>query len=338
MKNYLIKDNLVKSLNGMGIGLFATLVVGTILSQIGTLAHWDLLVQLGTTAKVLMGGAIGAGVAYSLGAPPLVIFSCIVTGSIGAGAVQVVDANTIIKVGDPAGAYAASLITALAGKKIAGRTKVDIILVPIVCILIGGITGTFISPVVTQFTSGIGYIINRATELQPLYMGAIVSTVMGLVLVSPISSAALAASLGLSGLAAGAAVVGTSCQMIGFAVGSYKENGIEGIIAQGLGTAKIQFGNIVRNPLIAVPSTLASFILGMVSTTVFKMTANKIGAGMGTSGLVGQIQTIAEMGSGSIVKIIILHFILPAVISFSAAYIMKKKGYIKDNDMVLPSV
>jgi len=338
MGDKVMKNSLIKSLNGMGIGLFATLVVGTILSQIGNLAHWDLLIQLGTIAKVLMGGAIGAAVAYALEAPPLVIFSCIVTGSIGAGAVQIVDANTMIKVGDPAGAYVASLITTIVGKKIAGRTKVDIVLVPIVCILIGGIAGTFVSPVITQFTSGIGFIINRATELQPLYMGAIVSTIMGLVLISPISSAAMAASLGLSGLAAGAAVVGTSCQMIGFAVASYKENGLEGIIAQGLGTAKIQFGNIVKNPLIAVPSTVASFILGMFSTTVFKMTCNKIGAGMGTSGLVGQIQTVAEMGSGSIVKIIILHFVLPALISFTVAYAMKKKGYIKTNDMLLQSV
>ncbi|MDF2613293.1 MAG: sugar transporter subunit [Clostridia bacterium] len=333
-----MKNSMIKSLNGMGIGLFATLVVGTILSQIGNLFHLDLLVQLGSIAKVLMGGAIGAAVAYSLEAPPLVIFSCIVTGSIGAGAVQIVDTNTIIKVGDPAGAYVASLITAIIGKKIAGKTKVDIILVPMVCILVGGITGTFVSPIITQFTSWIGFIINRATELQPFYMGAIVSTIMGLVLISPISSAALAASLGLSGLAAGAAVVGTSCQMIGFAIASFKENGVEGLIAQGLGTAKIQFGNIVKNPLIAVPSTTASFILGIFSTTLFKMTSNKIGAGMGTSGLVGQIQTVAEMGPASIGKIIILHFILPALISFGVAYVMKKKDYIKTDDMLLQSV
>lgn len=333
-----MKENFIKTLNGMGIGLFATLVVGTILSQLGSLMHLNLLTQLGNMAKVLMGGAIGAAVAYSLEAPPLVIFSCIVTGSIGAGALQIADTDTLIKVGDPTGAYAASLITAVIGKKVSGKTKVDIILVPAVCIITGGLVGTFISPIIAKFMSFIGFIINQATQLKPLYMGPIVSVIMGLVLISPISSAALAASLGLSGLAAGAAVVGTSCQMVGFAAASYKENGIEGVIAQGLGTAKVQFANIVKNPLIAVPSTVSSFILGIFSTTVFKMTSNKVGAGMGSSGLVGQIQTVAEMGPSSIYKIIILHFVLPAIISYIIAEIMRKKGLIKEKDMLLKDI
>lgn len=333
-----MKENLVKTLNGMAIGLFATLVVGTILSQIGSLIHWNLLTQLGNMAKVLMGGAIGAAVAYSLGAPPLVMFSCIVTGTIGAGAIGIVDGDTFIKVGDPAGAYVASLITVIIGKKVVGKTKVDIILIPAICIISGGIVGTFVSPVISGFMSWIGFIINKATQLQPLFMGPIVSVVMGIVLISPISSAALATSLGLSGLAAGAAVVGTSCQMIGFAAASYKENGFQGAIAQGIGTAKVQFGNIIKNPLIAVPSTASSFILGIFSATIFKMTSNKIGAGMGTSGLVGQIQTVAEMGPSSIPKIIILHFILPALISYVIAVIMKKKGLIKENDMLLQDI
>ncbi len=333
-----MKENLVKTLNGMAIGLFATLVVGTILSQIGSLLHWNLLIQMGNIAKVLMGGAIGAAVAYSLGAPPLVIFSCIVTGTMGAGAVWTAQGDTLIKVGDPAGAYVASLITTIVGKKAIGKTKVDIILIPAICIIIGGLVGTFISPIISGFMSWIGFIINKATQLQPLFMGPIVSVVMGLVLISPISSAALATSLGLSGLAAGAAVVGTSCQMIGFAAASYKENGIQGAIAQGLGTAKVQFGNIVKNPLIAAPSTVSSFILGLFSATVFKMTSNKIGAGMGTSGLVGQIQTVAEMGPSSIFKIIILHFVLPALISYGIAVIMKKRGLIKENDMLLKDI
>ena len=333
-----MKENLVKTLNGMAIGLFATLVVGTILSQIGSLLHWNLLIQMGNIAKVLMGGAIGAAVAYSLGAPPLVIFSCIVTGTMGAGAVWTAQGDTLIKVGDPAGAYVASLITTIVGKKAIGKTKVDIILIPAICIIVGGLVGTFISPIISGFMSWIGFIINKATQLQPLFMGPIVSVVMGLVLISPISSAALATSLGLSGLAAGAAVVGTSCQMIGFAAASYKENGIQGAIAQGLGTAKVQFGNIVKNPLIAAPSTVSSFILGLFSATVFKMTSNKIGAGMGTSGLVGQIQTVAEMGASSIFKIIILHFVLPALISYGIAVIMKKRGLIKENDMLLKDI
>ncbi|MEG1255077.1 PTS sugar transporter subunit IIC [Clostridium sp.] len=330
-----MNEKLIKSLNGMGIGLFATLIVGTILNQLGILLDLDLFINIGSIAKVFMAGAIGAAVAYSLDAPPLVIFSSIVTSSIGAAAIKIVDGSAMLTVGDPAGAYVAALVTTIVGKRIFGKTYVDIILVPAICIIVGGITGLAISPIISKFIVSIGSIINNSTELHPAMMGAIVSTLMGMVLISPLSSAALAASLGLSGLAAGAAVVGTSCQMIGFAVISYKENGVEGLLAQGLGTSKIQFGNIVQNPLIAIPSIVASFIIGMVATTVFKMSCNSVGAGMGTSGLVGQIQTVAEMGIVSLPKILILHFILPGIISYIIAFGMKKMGYIKEGDMII---
>ncbi|MDZ5252493.1 PTS sugar transporter subunit IIC [Clostridium sp. LIBA-8841] len=333
-----MKNSLVKSLNGMGIGLFATLVVGTIIVQLGTLIDFDLFITLGSFAKVFMGGAIGAAVAYFLEASPLVIFSCVVTGSIGAGAIKSVDGAMILGVGDPAGAYIAAILTVLLGKLVAGKTKVDILLTPIVCIIFGGIVGLGISPTISQFVGIIGDLINRATEMQPIYMGAIISTIMGLVLVSPISSAALATSLGLNGLAAGAAVVGCSCQMIGFAVISFKENGVEGLIAQGIGTAKIQFGNVVKNPYILIPTVVSSFIIGILSTTVFKITSNSIGAGMGTSGLVGQIQTVAIMGKGAIPLILISQIILPALISLIIVKFLRKKNLIKDGDMLLEKI
>lgn len=333
-----MKKSLVKSLNGMGIGLFATLVVGTIIVQLGTLMNLNLLISLGGFAKVFMGGAIGAAVAYFLDASPLVVFSCIVTGSIGAGAIKSVDGMMVLGVGDPAGAYIAAILTVFLGKIVAGKTKVDILLTPIVCIIFGGIVGLLISPTISQFVGIVGDLINKATEMQPLYMGAIISTVMGLVLVSPISSAALATSLGLSGLAAGAAVIGCSCQMIGFAVISFKENGMEGLIAQGIGTAKIQFGNVVKNPYILIPTTISSLILGMMSTTLFQITSNSIGAGMGTSGLVGQIQTLAVMGQDSIILIIFSQIILPAIISLIIAKFLKKNNFIKDGDMLLEKI
>lgn len=333
-----MKNSLVKSLNGMGIGLFATLVVGTIIVQLGTLMDFDLFISLGNFAKVFMGGAIGAAVAYFLEASPLVIFSCIVTGSIGAGAIKSVDGAMILGVGDPAGAYIAAILTVLLGKLVAGKTKVDILLTPIVCIIFGGVVGLGISPTISQFVGIIGDLINRATEMQPIYMGAIISTIMGLVLVSPISSAALATSLGLNGLAAGAAVVGCSCQMIGFAVISFKENGIEGLIAQGIGTAKIQFGNVVKNPYIIIPTVVSSFIIGILSTTVFKIASNSIGAGMGTSGLVGQIQTIVVMGQQAIPLILISQIILPALISIIVAKFLRKNNLIKDGDMLLEKI
>ena len=333
-----MKNSLVKSLNGMGIGLFATLVVGTIIVQLGTLMDFDLFISLGNFAKVFMGGAIGAAVAYFLEASPLVIFSCIVTGSIGAGAIKSVDGAMILGVGDPAGAYIAAILTVLLGKLVAGKTKVDILLTPIVCIIFGGVVGLGISPTISQFVEIIGDLINRATEMQPIYMGAIISTIMGIVLVSPISSAALATSLGLNGLAAGAAVVGCSCQMIGFAVISFKENGIEGLIAQGIGTAKIQFGNVVKNPYIVIPTVVSSFIIGILSTTVFKIVSNSIGAGMGTSGLVGQIQTIAVMGQQAIILILISQIALPALISLIVAKFLRKNNLIKDGDMLLEKI
>ena len=333
-----MKNSLVKSLNGMGIGLFATLVVGTIIVQLGTLMDFDLFISLGNFAKVFMGGAIGAAVAYFLEASPLVIFSCIVTGSIGAGAIKSVDGAMILGVGDPAGAYIAAILTVLLGKLVAGKTKVDILLTPIVCIIFGGVVGLGISPTISQFVEIIGDLINRATEMQPIYMGAIISTIMGIVLVSPISSAALATSLGLNGLAAGAAVVGCSCQMIGFAVISFKENGIEGLIAQGIGTAKIQFGNVVKNPYIVIPTVVSSFIIGILSTTVFKIVSNSIGAGMGTSGLVGQIQTIAVMGQQAILLILISQIALPALISLIVAKFLRKNNLIKDGDMLLEKI
>lgn len=333
-----MKNSLVKSLNGMGIGLFATLVVGTIIVQLGTLMDFQLFITLGSFAKVFMGGAIGAAVAYFLGASPLVIFSCIVTGSIGAGAIKLVDGVMVIGVGDPAGAYIAAFLTVLLGNLIAGKTKVDILLTPMVCILFGGLIGIMISPTISEFVGFIGDIINRATEMQPIYMGAIVSTIMGLVLVSPISSAALATSLGLEGLAAGAAVVGCSCQMIGFAVISYKENGVEGLIAQGIGTAKIQFGNIVKNPYIVIPTVVSSFLIGILSTTIFKISSNSIGAGMGTSGLVGQIQTIAVMGSEGIPAILITQVILPAIISLFVVKFLRIRNLIKSGDMLIEKI
>lgn len=334
----LMKNTLVKSLNGMGIGLFATLVVGTIIVQFGTLVEVEIFIMLGNFAKIFMGGAIGAAVAYFLGSSPLVIFSCIVTGSIGAGAIKSVDGSMILGVGDPAGAYIAAILTVLLGNLVAGKTKVDILLTPMICILFGGIVGINISPIISEFVGVIGNIINKATEMQPLYMGAIISTIMGLVLVSPISSAALATSLGLEGLAAGAAVVGCSCQMIGFAVISYKENGVEGFIAQGIGTAKIQFGNIVKNIYIVIPTVISSLLLGMLSTTLFKISSNSIGAGMGTSGLVGQIQTFVVMGKESLISIILTQLILPAIVSYSVFIFLKKRSFIKDGDMLIEKI
>jgi len=342
-KKFSVREYFTKALNGMALGLFASLIIGLILKQIGEQLGIPTLAVFGQVAQFLMGPAIGAGVAYSIGAPPLAIFASIVTGAIGANTIFLGDAGMYtIRVGEPAGAFAAALIGAEAGKLIAGKTKVDIVLVPSITIILGGLAGVFVAPFVAAIMAWLGRRINTATVMHPFPMGVIVAVVMGVVLTLPISSAALAISLGLDGLAAGAAVAGCAAQMIGFAVSSYRENGLGGLIAQGLGTSMIQVPNILKNPFIWLPPTIASAIVGPLATTVFKMESNSIGAGMGTSGLVGQFGTYAKMvtekGQSStqvFIFITILHFILPALISLLVSEWMRRKQLIPYGDMKL---
>lgn len=328
-----LQEYIVKVLNGMALGLFASLIIGLILKQVGSKLGINLLVQFGQVSQYIMGPAIGAGVAYSIGTSPLGIIASAITGAIGAGTVTFLNGVVVLSIGEPVGALVASLIGAEFSKLIQGRTKVDIVIVPAGTIIIGGLVGNYIAPLIAQMMLLLGNFINIATELKPVPMGILLSVVMGMILTLPISSAALAISLGLSGLAAGAATVGCACQMIGFAVASYRENKIEGLIAQGLGTSMLQISNIVKNPKIWIPSIISSAILGPISTVLFKMENNKVGAGMGTSGLVGQFGTLEVMGNEGVLGIIILHFILPAVISLVISEYMRKKGLIKFGDM-----
>lgn len=341
MKKQWFKEYLIDTLGSMALGLFSSLIVGLILDQIGKILGIGMLVDLGRVAKFLMGPAIGIAVAYGRKAPALAVFSSAVTGAIGAGTVFLNSLNQYgITVGEPMGAFIAALIGVEVGKLVAGKTKVDIVVVPSTVIIIGGIVGKYISPVVAAVMSALGAIINTATVMNPIPMGILVSVIMGMVLTLPISSAALAIALGLSGLAGGAATVGCSAQMVGFAVASYRENKVGGLIAQGIGTSMLQVPNIIKNPLIWIPPTLASAILGPLSTTIFKMENVPEGAGMGTSGLVGQFGTFAAMSgtesSGMIlIKILLLHIILPAILTLIISEFMRKKGYIKPGDMKL---
>jgi uncharacterized membrane protein len=326
----------IKVLNGMGLGLFSSLIVGLILKQAGTYLQIDLLIQLGTVAQLLMGPAIAAGVARGIDAPPLAIFSVLVVGAVGAGTFKMGPPITAV-IGEPMGAAVAALIGAAVGKLIQGQGKgsLDILLVPLGTIIAGGLAGVFFAPYVAKVMNWLGNIINVATTMHPFMMGIIVSVVMGVVLTLPISSAALAISLGLSGLAAGAATVGCCCQMMGFAVMSYRENGVGGLISQGLGTSMIQMPNIARNPWIWLPPTLASAILGPASTMLFGMENNSVGAGMGTSGLVGQVGTFAVMKNAAWPGVITLHFALPAILSCIFAEMLRKKGFVGPSDMTL---
>ncbi|MFW5971985.1 MAG: PTS transporter subunit IIC [Bacillota bacterium] len=332
----IVRDYLVKVLNGMALGLFASLIIGLILKQVGTYFNFKSLIDFGSVAQQLMGPAIGVGVAYSIGVSPLGIFASLITGAIGAGTISSLPTGEyIIQIGEPVGALIASLAGAEFSRLIQARTKVDIVLVPAGTIIVGGLIGTWVAPFVVSMMSWLGNLINIATELHPIPMGIAVSILMGIILTLPISSAALAISLGLNGLAAGAATVGCSVQMIGFAVASYRENKFGGLIAQGFGTSMLQIPNIIKKPLIWIPPILTSAILGPIATVVFKMENNKIGAGMGTSGLVGQFATFEVMGSSAWPGIILLHFILPATLTLLISEFMRKKGLIKEGDMLL---
>lgn len=330
-----VKEYFIKVFNGMALGLFSSLIIGLIIKQIGTLFKIQVIVEFGQFAQYMMGPAIGAGVAYSLGASPLGIFASVVTGAIGAGTIYFDGGNAMIKIGEPVGAFVASLIGAEFSKLVQGKTKVDIVLVPLGTIIVGGLVGHYIAPAVSGLMAFIGNMINLATELKPIPMGILVSVLMGIALTLPISSAAIAISLGLSGLAAGASTVGCAAHMIGFAIASYRDNGFGGFIAQGIGTSMLQIPNTIRNPKIWIPAVVTSAILGPISTTIFKMEGNPIGAGMGTSGLVGQFATIDTMGSSPrvFIYILLLHFILPGIISFIVSEWMRKKGCIKEGDM-----
>jgi hypothetical protein len=210
---------------------------------------------------------------------------------------------------------------------------VDIVLVPAATIVAGGAVGVVAGPAVARMMYWLGSAINAAAALHPFPMGIVLSVAMGMILTLPISSAALSISLGLSGLAAGASTTGCCCQMIGFAVASFRENGTGGLIAQGLGTSMLQIPNIIRNPWIWVPPTAAAAVLGPLSTVVFRMENSPVGAGMGTSGLVGQVSTLAVMGSSAWPGILLLHFLLPAVLSLLFSEILRRTGHIRPGDM-----
>ncbi|MFW6388076.1 MAG: PTS transporter subunit IIC [bacterium] len=330
-----IRAYIVRVLNGMALGLFASLIIGLILEQIGFYTGIELIEQFGENGQRLMGPAIGVGVAYSVKASPLGMFAAVVTGAIGAGTVVRADAGIMLAIGEPAGALVAALVGAEVSRLVQGRTKMDIIVVPAMSILAGGFTGAFIAPAVAALMTAIGQFINLLTGLYPFPMGILVAVTMGVMLTLPISSAAIAISLGLSGLAAGAATIGCACQMIGFATASFRENRYAGLVSQGLGTSMIQIPNIVKNPRIWIPPIIASAILGPIGTVVFGMEGNRIGAGMGTSGLVGQFSTLETMGPAGIPGMVLLHFILPAILTLLVSEYMRKRNWIRPGDMAL---
>lgn len=341
----------IDGLTGMAWGLFSTLIIGLIIEQIGKLVGdnyvGNMLILIGKVCAALTGAGIGVGVATKYKSPQFVTISAAIAGLIGAFASKIlagtvfVDGSIVLTgPGEPMGAFIASFIGIELGSRVSGKTKLDIILVPLTTIILGGTIGLLVGPPISSFMTALGSMINWAVEKQPFLMGILVAVIMGMILTLPISSAALSIILNLNGLAAGAATVGCCANMIGFAIASFKENGFGGFIAQGIGTSMLQVPNIMKKPVIWLPAIISSAILGPLSTMVFHMTNNASGAGMGTSGLVGQFMTWQTMAGteNSIVllgKIALLHFILPGLIAWGVSFILRKKEIIKDGDMKL---
>jgi len=311
----------------MTLGLFASLIIGLIFTEIGNRAGIELLQQIGSFASSATGYAMGVAIAYGLKAPPLVLFSAAAVGFA---------ANTYYR-GGPVAALVATIIAVELGKLVSKETKVDIIVTPVVTLASGIGIAMLIGAPIGRFMDMIGSFIMWSTDLMPAVMGGIVATIMGVTLTSPISSAAIAISLNLEGVAAGAAVAGTAAQMVSFAVISYRENKVGGLLSQGIGTSMLQLPNIMKNPRIWIPPTIASAVAGVISAAVFTMESNRYGAGMGTSGLVGQFNTLTVMGFTPTVfiQIGIVHFLIPAIVSLAISEWMRKKGWIKFGDMKL---
>ena len=328
------KKYIVDALSHMAFGLFCSLILGLIIGQIAKIPGLDFLTFISDALSAkspLVGACIGLAIAHGLSCAPLVIISSAVVGALG------------YQFGGPVGAYISVIAASEAGMLISKKTPVDIILTPLVTIIIGGLIAKYCCSPINDFMLYIGAVINEATKLNPFLMGITVSVLVGCALTLPISSVAICVMLGIDGLAAGAATVGCCAQMVGFAVISYKDNGLGGLLSQGLGTSMLQIGNIVRKPWIWFAPTLTAAILGPVSTIVFKMTNSSLGAGMGTSGLVGPLATFAAMSEAGasvangllIAEILILHFVAPALISLGIHFVMKKAGLVKPGDMKL---
>jgi len=345
----------IDALSAMAQGLFCSLLIGTIINTIGTQFHIGFLTKtvatigvgekatsytVGGLASAMSGPAMATAIGYALKCPPLVLFSMATVGFA---------ANALGGAGGPLAVLFIAIIAAELGKAISKETKIDILVTPIVTIISGVMLSYFIAPPIGKAASSIGNVIMWATKQQPFIMGILVSVIIGIVLTLPISSAAICAALSLTGLAGGAAVAGCSAQMVGFAVASFKENGVGGLVSQGLGTSMLQMGNIIKNPKIWIAPTLASAITGPIATCVFKLEMNgaAVNSGMGTCGLCGQIgvwtgwlDSVANGTKSAItgfdwLGLILISFVLPAVLTLIFHGIIKKLGWVKEGDMKL---
>ena len=341
----------IDALGAMAQGLFCSLLIGTIINTVGTQFHIPFLTApvatvagteytVGGIASAMSGPAMAVAIGYALKCPPLVLFSMISVGFA---------SNALGGAGGPLAVLFVAILAAECGKAVSKETRVDILVTPLVTICVGVFLSWLIAPPLGKAAMWLGNLIKWATELQPFLMGIVVSVLVGMALTLPISSAAICAALGLTGLAGGAAVAGCCAQMIGFAVISFKENRWGGLLSQGIGTSMLQMGTIVKNPRVWIAPTLASAITGPIATCIFKLRMNgaPVSSGMGTCGLVGQIGVytgwVNDVASGAKAAItamdwiglILISFVLPAVFSLVIHMGVRKLGWVKDGDLKL---
>ncbi len=330
----------IDAMGAMAQGLFASLLIGTIIKTLGQQLNVQFLIDAGNFAQQVAGPAMAVSIGAALSAPQLVLYSLIAVG---------MAANKLGGAGGPLAVYFITIVASECGKIVSKETKVDILVTPAVTILVGVGLSVLCAPAIGAAASSVGDFIKWATNLQPLLMGILVSVVVGMALTLPISSAAICAALSLTGLAGGAAVAGCCAQMVGFAVMSFRENGVGGLVSQGLGTSMLQMPNIIRNPRIWIPPTLASAITGPIATCLFHLEMNgpAVSSGMGTCGLVGQIGVytgwLNDIAAGTKVAIlpmdwvglILICFVLPAVLTLLFAFFLRKWGWIKGGDLKL---
>ena len=330
----------IDAMGAMAQGLFASLLIGTIIKTLGQQLNVQFLIDAGNFAQQVAGPAMAVSIGAALSAPQLVLYSLIAVG---------MAANQLGGAGGPLAVYFITIVASECGKIVSKETKVDILVTPAVTILVGVGLSVLCAPTIGAAASSVGDFIKWATNLQPLLMGILVSVVVGMALTLPISSAAICAALSLTGLAGGAAVAGCCAQMVGFAVMSFRENGVGGLVSQGLGTSMLQMPNIIRNPRTWIPPTLASAITGPIATCLFHLEMNgpAVSSGMGTCGLVGQIGVytgwLNDIAAGTKaallpmdwVGLILICFVLPAVLTLLFAFFLRKWGWIKDGDLKL---
>lgn len=326
LKKYLHRY-FIEAMGAMALGLFASLLIGTIFGTIGKYTGLEFFNEINTYASAATGMAIGCAISSALKAHPLVVCTCAVVGGIG----------YALNGAGPAGAFFAVIVASEIGMLVSKKTKVDILVTPTVTLLSGFAVAKLLCPAIAFVMTALGNFINVTTELHPFVMGMIVAVVVGIILTLPISSAAICASIAIAGIAGGAAAVGCCCQMVGFAVISFRENRWGGVVAQGLGTSMIQMGNICKKPQIWIAPTLAAAVCGPLSTLVFKLECVGVAAGMGTCGLVGPIGIVSATENSPMkwIGIALLCVVLPAVLSFIFNEILRKIGWVKTGDMAI---